>query len=137
MFKRRMMIHMMIICLSLVGFALLSGGSQVQAQTLPTWNGTYQTAAKSGIITYTPTRLFPRIGSGGWVRVDGVRYWGVLVFNRGITGMTWYYGNDSTGPEAGRAILTLQPDGTYTGTIQFTNRSGVIIGQGTVVFVVP
>lgn len=135
MFTRRMMISMMVICLALVSFALLSGQGQVQAQTLSTWNGTYETPTKSGIITYTPTRIFPRVGSGGWVRVDGVRYWGVVAFNRSITGMTWYYGSNSTGPEAGRAILTLQPDGSYTGPIQFTNRKGVIVNQGTVVFV--
>ncbi|MGB8700235.1 MAG: hypothetical protein WCD18_12530 [Thermosynechococcaceae cyanobacterium] len=110
---------------------------EIQAQRFSTWNGTYKTPTKSGIIIYTPTRIFPRVGSGGWVRVDGVRYWGVVASSRGITGMTWYYGNDSTGPEAGRATLTLQSDGSYAGSIQFTNRRGVIIDQGTVVFVLP
>lgn len=137
MFSRRMMITLMIFCLALVAFALMPGERQAQAQTFSTWNGTYNTATKAGIITYTPTRIFPRIGSGGWVRVDGVRYWGVVASSRGITGMTWYYGTDSTGPEAGRAILTLQPEGSYVGPIQFTNRRGVITGQGTVVFVLP
>ncbi len=131
MFTRRRWISY----LALAAFALLS--SKSQALTLSTWNGTYTTDTKSGIITYTPTRIFSRIGSGGWVRVDGVRYWGVVASNNGMTGMTWYYGTYSTGPEAGRATLTLQSDGSYTGPIQFTNRRGVIIDHGTVVFTLP
>ncbi len=131
MFKRRTMIGY----LALAAFTLLS--SKSPALTLPTWNGTYTTDTTSGIITYTPTRIFSRVGSGGWVRVDGVRHWGVVASSNGMTGMTWYYGTYSTGPEAGRATLTLQSDGSYTGPIQFTNRRGVVTGHGTVVFVLP
>jgi hypothetical protein len=50
----------------------------------------------------------------------------------GASGLTFCYGVDSTGPEAGRAILQPQADGTLAGTIQFTCRAGVITRSGTV-----
>jgi hypothetical protein len=101
--------------------------------TLPVFDGTYTTPTASGTITYSATRLFYRVGSGGWMRVDGKRYWGVMATSRGVTGLTWYYGTDSTGPEAGRATLTYDAATlTYSGPIQFTTRAGVVTGSGSV-----
>jgi hypothetical protein len=94
--------------------------------------GSYWVGSKMGTIIYEVTRVFPHVGSGGWVTIDNNQYWGVMTTSGGVTGLTFYYGTDSTGPQAGSAILQLQPDGTMTGTIQLTNRKGVLTGTGTV-----
>ena len=96
------------------------------------WRGSFTVGKYMGTIIYQITRIFPRIGSGGWVTVDGVQYWGVMTASGGVTALTWYHGTDSTGPEAGHALLNPQPDGTLTGPIQFTSITGVITGTGTV-----
>jgi hypothetical protein len=105
-------------------------GAAQSAATLPTLSGTYTTPNRSGTLTYTATRYFYRIGSGGWVRVDGTRYWGVFV--KGYA-LTFYYGVDSTGPVAGTVILSAQlPDGTYPGTVTFNDKAGNVTDTGTV-----
>lgn len=99
------------------------------AVTTPLLSGTYTTPLRSGTLTYNVVTIFGG-GSGGWVRVDGKRYWGVLV--KGYA-LTFYYGIDSTGPTAGTMILSAPlPDGTYPGTVTFYSKAGNVTDSGTV-----
>ncbi len=104
--------------------------SVAAATAAPTLHGTYVTPTTQGTIAYTALRAI-RGGSEGTYVVAGKRHPGSLYAAvGGGTGLVWYYG--TSGIMAGNALVTLQPDGTYAGSIWFFNRAGATIDSGTV-----
>lgn len=91
--------------------------------------GTYTTPLRQGTIQFTALRGF-RGGMEGSFKVDGKISPGSLYAARGGgTGLVWYYG--VSGIMAGNALVTLQPDGTYSGPIWFFDRKGNTTSSGT------
>lgn len=112
-------------------FGLLAG----TALAAPTMHGTFATPLKQGTITYTAQRAIS-YGSEGKFVVAGVSHPGSMyrAVGGGI-GLAWYYGY--TGLTAGNALVTLQPDGTYSGSVWFFSRAGAVIDSGTITVTFP
>lgn len=98
-------------------------------QAAPNGIGSYTTPTSAGSIKFTPVKAV-RIGSYGVAyqgnyNVSGKVSPGILYG----ANMTWYYTpNYET---KAQAALTLQPDGTYTGTITFYDKKGNVTSTGT------
>lgn len=101
------------------------------AQAAPTLTCTYVAAKSQGTIIYTAQRAF-RGGSEGKFVVSGKSFPGsTYAATGGGLGLVWYYG--TSGIMAGNALITLQPDGSYSGPIWFFSRTGVQTDSGMVV----
>ena len=99
---------------------------------VPYVSGSYATPLKSGAFKFNPVKRVIQFGYQGNFVVSGKSYPGVLYAIRGTSnvGMAWYYG--VSGIQAGAAVVTTQPDGTLTGTIEFTDRKGNITDSGSI-----
>ena len=96
----------------------------------PVAKGTFVTPTTQGTIQYTMLRAIHG-GSEGKYKVAGKGYPGSMYAAvGGGTGMVWYFG--TSGIMAGNALVTLQPDGTYSGPIWFFDRKGATRDTGTV-----
>ena len=99
------------------------------AQAAPMMSGTYVTPARQGTISFVGLRAF-RGGIEGKFNIDGKSSPGSLYSaTGGGTGLVWYYG--VSGIMAGNALVTLQPDSTYSGPIWFFDRRGNTTSAGT------
>lgn len=100
-----------------------------------TMHGTFTTPTQQGKISFIAQRAFSG-GTQGQFAVAGKSYPGSIYRAvGGGTGLVWYYGY--SGLTAGNALVTLQPDGTYSGPVWFFNRAGTVIDSGTVTVTFP
>jgi len=100
-----------------------------------TMHGTFTTPITQGAISFSPARAFHG-GVEGTFTVAGKKYPGSeYAAVGGGTGLVWYYG--TSGNTAGNALVTLQPDGTFSGPIWFFARSGATTDSGTVTVTFP
>lgn len=95
--------------------------------------GTFSTPTRSGTVKFVAVkRVVQWSGYQGNMVVAGRTYPGVMYGLRdgsGRVGFVWYYPADYA--QAGQAVLSLQPDGTYSGQMDFMNHRGVITESGT------
>lgn len=98
-------------------------------------HGTYTTPTASGTISYTPLRAFRGGSEGRYVIGGQTRPGSMYAAVGGGVGMGWFYGY--TGVMAGTALVTLQPNGTYSGPITFLARDGSTLDAGTVTVTFP
>lgn len=121
----------------LAAAAVLALGTAAPATSAGTvtLRGHFTTATTSGGIVYTALRTIPG-GSEGKYRIAGVKHPGSLYAAAPEgTGLAWYYG--VSGIAAGNALITLQPDGSYRGSIWFYDRKGNVVDSGRVHVVFP
>jgi hypothetical protein len=105
------------------------------ALAAPTMHGTFTTPLKQGTVTYTAQRAFAG-GSEGVYKVAGVSRPGSMYrATGGGVGLAWYYGY--SGLTAANALVSLQPDGTYSGPVWFFDRAGNTIDSGTITVTFP
>ncbi|MFM7541637.1 MAG: hypothetical protein ACKO9Z_18450 [Planctomycetota bacterium] len=115
----------------LAGTPLLDTKAQFK---LPAFSGSYKIGTKQTPISYSATRINFPVGSGGWVKIGTKSYWGVTTSTQSGINLTWYHGNDSTRPVAGRVNLTPTPQAKLTGPLTLTDPAGKIIDRGTAIF---
>lgn len=109
----------------------LGFGAGVAQAAVPSVSGTFTTPKVAvGTIRFTAVKAV-RLGSSGGVayignvKISGKTYPGNLYG----ANVTWFYPTNYA--TMGDTNLTLQPDGSFTGTITFYNKRGAIIDQGT------
>jgi hypothetical protein len=111
--------------------AVALGWLALPAQAAPTLTCSYVASKSQGTIAYTALRAFHG-GSEGRFVINRKTFPGsAYAATGGGLGLVWYYGY--TGRMAGNALLTLQPDGTYSGPIWFFDRAGNQIDAGTII----
>lgn len=113
---------------ALVAFGFGAGVAQA---AVPSVSGTFTTPkVATGTIMFTATRAV-RVGNWGVAYIGNVKISGrTYPGNLYGANMTWFYPmNYAT---MGDTRLTLQPDGSYAGTITFYNKAGAVTDQGTV-----
>lgn len=126
MFSRRFMLMSVIFgsCLLFSAQAMAAGRGATGTFTTPTKSGTVKFIAVKRVVQWN--------GFQGNMVIAGKTYPGVMYGLRdgsGRIGFYWYYASDYA--QAGQAVLTLQPDGSYSGKLDFTNHNGVVTNSGT------
>ncbi len=95
--------------------------------------GTFTTPVRTGPAKFVAVKRVVQLnGFQGTMSIGGRNYPGVMYGFRdgtGRIGMVWYYPNDYA--QAGQAVLSLQPDGSYAGPLDFTNHRGAVTESGT------
>jgi hypothetical protein len=114
------------------GLVALLAAASLAAVTM---HGTFTTPTQQAAISYTAKRAF----HGGTERTFTVagkkRPGSMYAAVGGGTGFVWYYG--VSGIMAGNGLVTLQPDGTYTGPIWFFDKKGRTTDSGTMTVTFP
>jgi hypothetical protein len=108
----------------------LGFGAGVAQAAIPSVSGTFTTPkVPAGTIRFTAVKAV-RVGSSGVAYIGNVNISGrTYPGNLYGANMTWFYPvNYAT---MGDTNLTLQPDGSFAGTITFYNKRGAVIDQGT------
>jgi hypothetical protein len=95
--------------------------------------GTFVTPTRSGAVKFVAVKRVVQInGYQGNMIIAGRTFPGVMYGLRdgsGRVGFVWYYPSDYA--QAGQAVLSLLPDGTYSGPMDFMNHRGAITESGT------
>ncbi len=125
MFSRRSMVMSLVF-----GGCLLISSSAMAAGRGAT--GTFTTPTRSGAVKFVAIkRVLQLNGFQGNMVIAGRTYPGVMYALRDGSGrisFVWSYPTDYA--QAGQAILSLQPDGSYSGQLDFTNHRGVVTESG-------
>ena len=107
----------------------LGFGAGFAQAAVPSVSGTFTTPkVAAGTIRFTAVRAV-RVGSWGIAYIGNVNISGrTYPGNLYGANVTWFYPTNYA--TMGNTNLTLQPDGSYAGTITFYNKRGAIIDQG-------
>jgi hypothetical protein len=125
MFSRRSMMVALALggCLLFSAPAMATGRGAVGSFTTPTVSGTVKFVAVKRVVQWN--------GYRGNMVISGRTDPGIMYGLRdgsGRVAFVWYYASDYA--QAGRAILSLTPDGSSVGPIDFMNHKGVITNSG-------
>lgn len=94
--------------------------------------GTFVTPVRSGAVKFVAVKRVVQFnGYQGNMTIAGKTFPGVmygLKDGSGRIGFVWYYTSDYA--QAGSTFVSIQPDGTWQGQIDFTNHKGVVTETG-------
>ena len=126
MFSRRTMV----LSLVFTGCLLVSSSAMAVGQGA---SGAFATPVRSGAVRFVAVKRVVQFnGYQGNMTIAGKKYPGVmygLPDGSGRVGFVWYYPSDYA--QAGQAVLSPLPNGTYSGPIDFMNRQGNVTESGT------